>query len=106
MSWLECHYTEHYALTFHTPNESRGTQMHYAMRAKEGVKSGVPDIIHMGGTDKWRSGLFELKRCDSTKSKVSQKQREFLENADARGSFCCVCYGSEQFKLAWLDYLA
>lgn len=79
--------------------------MHYAMRHKEGVKAGIPDIIHLGGTDVWRSGLFELKRLDARKSKVSAEQKAILELADARGSFSAVCYGFEQFKLAWIDYL-
>ena len=106
MSWLSYNYPAEYALTFHVPNESRGTPMHYAMRAKEGVKAGVPDIIHLGGTAKWRCGLFELKRLDRTKSRVSDEQTYFLEAADSAGSFVAICYGFEQFKLAWLDYLS
>ena len=78
MSWLLYNYPDHYRLIFHCPGETAGTKMHYAMRAKEGVKSGVPDIIHIGGTDVWRAGLFELKRLDRTKSRLSDEQREFF----------------------------
>lgn len=106
ISWLGYHYPAEFALCFHVPNESRGTQMHYAMRAKEGVKAGVPDIIHIGGTDLWRAGLFELKRLDRTKSRLSDEQRDFLEASDARGCFSAVCYGFDQFKVAWIDYLS
>lgn len=105
ISWLAHNYPDHYALTFHVPNESAGNAFHYAIRAKEGVKAGVPDIIHLGGTYRWRAGLFELKRCDATKSRLSKDQRDFLEAADARGCFAAVCYGFEEFKKAWQDYL-
>lgn len=106
ISWLGYHYPVEFALVFHCANETRGTQMHYAMRHKEGVKAGVPDIIHIGGTEIWRAGLFELKRMDRTKSRLSHEQKAFLEDGDARGCFSSVCYGFEQFKVAWLDYLS
>ena len=106
ISWLGYHYPAEFALCFHCANETLGTKMHYAMRAKEGVKAGVPDIIHIGGTDVWRAGLFELKRLDRTKSRLSDEQRAFLEAADARGCFAAVCYGFENFKVAWLEYLS
>lgn len=105
MSWLAYNYPDHYRLCFHVPNESAGNAMHYAMRHKEGVKAGVPDIIHLGGAGSWRCGLFELKRLDRTKSRVSHEQTAFLEAAAEAGCFAAVCYGFEQFKVAWLDYL-
>lgn len=105
ISWLSFNYPDEYALIFHCPNESAGNAFHHSMRHKEGVKPGIPDIIHLGGTDQWRSGLFELKRLDARKSKVSAEQKAILELADARGSFAAICYGFECFKLAWIDYL-
>lgn len=105
ISWLAYNYPAEYALCFHVPNESAGNAMHYAMRHKEGVKAGVPDIIHLGGSGKWRCGLFELKRLDRTKSRVSHEQTAFLEAAAEAGCFAAVCYGFEMFKVAWLEYL-
>ena len=106
ISWLAYNYPEEFALSWHTPNESSGNAFHHSLRVMEGVKAGVPDIIHIGGTDVWRAGLFELKRLDRTKSRISDEQRAFLESADARGCFAAVCYGFEQFKVSWLEYLS
>ena len=106
ISWLGYHYPAEFSLIWHTPNESSGNAFHHSLRVKEGVKAGVPDIIHIGGTEIWRAGLFELKRQDRTKSRLSDEQKAFLEAADARACFAAVCYGFEQFKVAWLEYLS
>ena len=106
ISWLAYNYPAEFALSWHTPNESSGNAFHHSLRVKEGVKAGVPDIIHIGGTDVWRAGLFELKRLDRTKSRLSDEQRAFLSSADERGCFAAVCYGFENFKIAWTEYLS
>jgi len=109
MSWLECHYPDRAGLCFHPSNETTvdkrkpGWAMHLEKRRRMGVKKGAPDIIDLWGTDRWRSGVFELKALNG---KATKEQVEFLESADARGSFCAICYGFEEFKKAWLDYLA
>ena len=72
------------------------------MRAKEGVKAGPPDIIDLGGV----VGLFELKRLDRTKSKISKEQKSFLQGGADSGHFVAICYGFEQLKLAYTDYLS
>lgn len=102
ISWLAFNYPERFPLIFHCPGETKASPQHMQMRAKEGVRAGVPDIIDLGGI----VGLFELKRLDRTKSKVSREQREFLENGVDAGHFTAICYGFEQFKLAYADYLA
>lgn len=102
ISWLSFNYPERFPLIFHCPGETKASPQYMQMRAKEGVRAGVPDIIDLGGV----VGLFELKRLDRTKSKVSREQREFLENGVDAGHFTAICYGFEQFKLAYADYLA
>lgn len=101
MSWLEVSYPEHFELTFHAPNESRSTMNHRDIRKKEGVKPGVPDIICLMDI----VGVFEMKRMDKSQSSISKDQREFLEKSADQGHFVAVCYGFEQFKLAFIDYL-
>ena len=61
----------------------------------------MPDLIDLGGV----VGLFELKRLDRTKSKVSAEQKTFMQASADAGHFCAICYGFEQFKLAYADYL-
>ena len=50
-------------------------------------------------------GAFELKRCDRTKSRVSADQRAFLQSVDDSGGFAAICYGFEEFKRAYADFL-
>lgn len=108
MNWLEFNYPDRAGLCFHPANEvtvdrrKRGWHLHLEKRKRKGVKPGVVDIVDLYGTDQWRSGVFELKALDGV---LSKDQREFLQAADERGCFAAVCYGFEQFKVAWLDYL-
>lgn len=100
--WLEKHHPDRWPLIWHTPNETKGTARHMQMRAKEGTKPGVPDLIDANGPI---NGFFELKRLDPNKSRLSADQRKFLQAAADRGHFVAVCYGFEQFKLAYVDFL-
>lgn len=100
-TWLKVHHADRWPLIFHVPNETKGKGNHLMTREKEGVKSGVSDIIDFGAC----RGAFELKRCDKSKCKVSKEQREFLEAVADSGGFAAICYGFEQFKIAYNDYL-
>lgn len=100
-SWLEFNHPDRWPLIFHSPNETKATAHYMQKRQKMGVKPGVPDIIDAGGV----VGLFELKRLDRTQSKVSKEQKEFLQAGADAGHFVAVCYGFEQFKRAYADYL-
>lgn len=100
-SWLQFNHAGRWSLIWHTPNEQKATASYMQKRQKMGVKSGVSDIIDFGAV----RGAFELKRCDKSKCKVSKEQREFLEAVDASGGFAAICYGFEQFKIAYSDYL-
>lgn len=101
ISWLSFNYPERFQLIFHCPGETKAKAQHMQMRAKEGVKAGPPDIIDLGVV----VGLFEMKRLDRTKSKVSKEQKAFLQAGADAGHFVAICYGFEQFKLAYADYL-
>lgn len=101
ISWLSFNHPDRIPLIFHCPGETKANAQHMQMRAKEGVRAGVPDIIDLGVT----VGLFEMKRMDRTKSKVSKEQLAFLSNSSAAGHFVAICYGFEQFKIAYNDYL-
>lgn len=102
ISWLKRNHPDRWPLIFHCPGETKASPQHMQMRAKEGVKAGPPDIIDL---DRW-PGLFELKRLDRTKSKVSKEQKDFLLTGAERGHFAAIVYGFEQFKLAYADYLS
>lgn len=102
MGWIEKNHPDRWTLIFHCPSETKGKPQHMQMRAKEGVKPGIPDIIDTNGPI---CGFFELKRLDSTKSRPSKDQLAFLERASSAGHFTAICYGFESFKQAYGDYL-
>lgn len=102
ISWVSVNHPDRFGLVFHVPGETKASPQHMQMRAKEGVKPGPPDIIDLAGPV---PGLFELKRLDRTKSKLSKDQRDFLSAADARGHFTAVCYGFAAFKEAYTEFL-
>ena len=106
MEWLRIYAPDRFDLIFHCPNETKGNIQHGDMRRRQGVKSGVPDIFDARGTRHWRSGMFELKRLDKSKSAISKQQMDFLAAGAESGSFCAICYGAEEFKKAYLDFLS
>lgn len=99
--WLEFNHPERWPLCFHVANEIRANPQYMQKRKKMGVNPGVADMIDFGQV----RGAFELKRCDRKKCKVSSDQREFLQAVADTGGFAAICYGFEQFKLAYADYL-
>lgn len=101
MSWLEAVHPDRFPLCFHVANEIKANAQYMQKRRKMGVKAGVSDIIDLGEV----RGLFELKRLDRSQSSVSKDQREFLLAGANSGAFAAICYGFEQFKLAYTDYL-
>lgn len=103
MGWLEKHYPERWPLIWHTPNEIRASPLYMQKRKKMGVKSGVSDIVDFGLV----RGAFELKKLDRKAKgvRVSAAQRKFLQAVADTGGFAAICYGFEQFKLAYADYL-
>lgn len=101
MGWLEKHHPDRWKLIFHCPNEVKASAQYMQMRKKEGVKAGVSDIIDFGQI----RGAFELKRLDRTKSRVTKEQREFLQEVADTGGFAAICYGFDEFKKAYADYL-
>lgn len=101
MGWLEFNHPDRWPLCFHCPNEVKANAQYMQKRQKMGVKAGVSDIVDFGHV----RGAFELKRMDRTKSKVSKEQREFLDGVDESGGFAAICYGFQEFKKAYADFL-
>lgn len=66
-----------------------GFRTHLAKKA--GLIAGAPDVIIPGK----RTFLCELKRRDRTKSRVGQKQIDYLLAAQAAGCFVCIALGAD-----------
>lgn len=101
ISWVKHNHPDRWPLVFHPSNETRGTASHMQMRSKMGVSAGVSDIIDFGAI----RGAFELKRLDRTQSRVTKEQRAFLQCVADTGGFAAICYGFQEFKKAYADYL-
>ena len=101
IGWLEKNHPDRWPLIFHPANELRAAPQHMQRRKKMGVQPGTADIIDFGAV----RGAFELKVADSKQAKASKDQVNFLLAVDASGGFAAVCYGFEQFKLAYADFL-
>lgn len=110
MGWIQKNHPDRWPLVWHTANEVKASAKHMQDREKAGVKAGVPDIVDAGGPI---NGFFELKRLHHRpapgkpirRSYPTKAQREFLAEAAARGHFAAICYGFDQFKKAYADYL-
>ena len=102
-SWLQVNHPDRWQWIFHCPNEGVRKVQHRAMLASMGVKPGVPDLIDLDGT-RGVIGMFELKKRDK-KSRPTKEQNVFLLNNAQAGGFSAVCWGFDQFVIAYSDYL-
>jgi len=82
------------AVATHIRNEQlkqRG-QFSTAMKhSAEGLVTGASDIILPAGP---KPLIIEMKRCDHTKSALSDEQVKYLRAATALGSYAVVCLGA------------
>lgn len=102
-AWLKEFHADRWQWVFHCPNESRARPQYRAMLASMGVKPGIPDLIDLDG-QRGIIGMFELKRRDK-KARPTKEQNVFLLNNAQAGGFSAVCWGYEQFVIAYSDYL-
>lgn len=102
-AWLKEHHTDRWQWIFHCPNEGKRSAQYAAMLASMGVKPGIPDFIDLDG-QRGIIGMFELKKRDK-KSGATKEQNVFLLNNAQAGGFSAVCYGFDQFVIAYSDYL-
>lgn len=108
MEWIKHHHPNRWPLVFHCPNEltvdkkKRGYALHLDRRKRKGVKPGIPDTLDLNGPI---VGAFELKKKDKNQTSVTKSQRDVLAAVSASGGFAAICYGYEQFVIAYSDYL-
>lgn len=97
IAWCKKHYSD--VLVWATPN---GGHRHPTVAAKlkaEGVLAGVPDLFVADG----RPGLFiELKTATG---RLSEAQKNMIEKLNTAGYPVAVCYGLDEAKKAFINYL-
>jgi hypothetical protein len=105
VAWVRFNYPELAKLLLHPPNEGKMKVQHRANLSKMGVLPGASDLILLVPHCNHPYAMFELKRRDRTKSRLSKAQRDVLTAADGVGAFANVCYGFEEFKRAFIEYI-
>lgn len=91
---LRKHYPELSKIAIHIKNEGKKS-IGEAMKDKaEGLVSGAPDIMIPGSP----TLMIEMKK-QSKSARVSQNQKDYMNNAVANGAMCFVCYG---WEMAWV----
>lgn len=109
--WVDANMAAHEELKmlFHVPNGGyRPPQVGRSLRF-QGVRRGVPDLMlavpRVGYDGKVHCGLFiELKRVE--KSKVSDEQKQWLENLRYYGYSAVICFGAAEAISVIQSYLA
>lgn len=91
---LRKNYPELAKVAIHIKNEGKKS-IGEAMKDKaEGLVSGAPDIMIPGSP----TLMIEMKK-QSKSARVSQNQKDYMNNAVDNGAMCFVCYG---WGMAWL----
>jgi hypothetical protein len=102
VNWVKKTHPVHYDMLIHPKNEGVRTHHQAAKdRALGSLNAGASDIIILGKTP----FVCELKRKDKTLSRLSDKQKSFLNQAVECGCFACVAYGAEAVIEAFEDWL-
>lgn len=106
ISWLREKYPQYAPMSFHPANEGQIPVQYRVELIKQGLLSGVSDIVVMKSSRYWPAGVFEMKRDSVRQSTaISADQKQWLLLNEKDGKFACVCYGAEAFKKAFEDYL-
>ena len=100
VKWFRLCYPKY--IIFAIPN---GGARHIVTAVKlkaEGVLAGVPDLFLMAAKGEWHGMFIEMKAKSGS---VSDKQKEFMEAANAMNYKTVVCYGFDEAKEAITNYL-
>jgi hypothetical protein len=89
----------------HIPNGGKRNKREAARLKAEGVLPGVPDLFLPLARGGYHGLYMEVKRPDTTKSKVSDEQQAFLDHAHAEGYKVIVVRSAQQGIDAVIEYL-
>ena len=102
-TWLRAQYPKtHGAIAVHIRNEGARSHAQARWQAAEGMTKGAADIIIPGRP----AFVCEMKRRDSSKSKLDDAQIAYLTAAQKAGAFVCVALGFEAARQAVKDWEA
>lgn len=102
IEWFDLAYPKLSKLLFHVPNQRKQDVIKGARLKKMGLRSGVADLILLIPKGRYHGMCIEMK---STKGKLSDNQKEWLQQAKMNDYFCSVCYDFDSFKIEIEIYL-
>jgi len=103
IAWVRYHYPELDKLVFHPVNEGHQLPQHRLSLIKQGMESGVSDVIMLQCGARFPAGVIEIKRDDG--GSVSKEQRKALIACNEQAKFSAVAHGAEAAKAAFMDYM-
>lgn len=93
-----------YAVTYHVPNGGQRNKKTAADLKRQGVKSGVSDLVVMEGRGGWLGLYIEFKATPPKHAATAASQREWLKKADRRGYCAVLARGLEEAKAVLRAY--
>ena len=87
---------------FHVPNGGYRNKIEAANLKRQGVKSGVPDLLLLVPNDKYIGLAIEMK---VGKNKATENQLRWLKFLKKQGYKTCICYGAEEGIKVIKEYL-
>lgn len=100
-NWLRNNHPRFAKVATHVKNEGLKSAAECKKDAMNGLCKGFSDIAIVGHP----AFFCELKKCDPTKSKISEDQEEFLLTSLELGAFACVALGHKGFIEAFNEWV-
>ena len=100
--WLEYQYPELRGCVFSIPNGGKRDKREAASLVKQGLTRGVLDIFCAIPNNKYHGLFIELK---IGKNSLTPNQKQMMYRFLSKGYACRVCYGWEQAKEVFEEYI-
>lgn len=97
---------ELYDVIYHVPNGGQRNKKTAADLKRQGVKSGVSDLVVMDARGGWHGLYLELKATPPRHAALADSQREWLALAEGRGYCARLARGLEEAKAVLQWYAA
>lgn len=93
-----------YDAIYHVPNGGQRSKSTGAAMKRQGVKSGVSDLVIMDARGGWHGLYMEFKASPPHTAALAQSQHDWLAQAEARGYCAVLAVGLEEAKRVLDEY--
>ncbi|MCO7246389.1 VRR-NUC domain-containing protein [Halomonas sp. Mc5H-6] len=93
-----------YDAIYHVPNGGQRSKSTGAALKRQGVKSGVSDLVVMEARGGWHGLYMEFKASPPHTAALAQSQHDWLALAEARGYCAVLAVGLEEAKRVLDEY--